>query len=60
MHLGADRPGVDQGLGDGVEAHVFRAGDGAHAHAFTEEGEEFGALRGGQLVHAHFNMNFHA
>ena len=45
MHLCADRARIRQHLRDGVEAHVRRAGDGTHAHAFGEEGENLDAFR---------------
>jgi hypothetical protein len=52
VHFGADRAGVDQALGDGVEAHVGHTRSGPHAHAFAQKVEDLDSLRNGQLVHA--------
>jgi hypothetical protein len=58
MQLGADLPGLDKHLVDGVRRDIDHSADGTHRHAFAEHGEDLDALGEGQLVHAHLYMNF--
>lgn len=60
MEASAEASGIHKELGDGVDAGIRQARNGAHRSTFAEHGEDLGAGFGVELVHAQHNMNFHA
>jgi hypothetical protein len=60
VHFSADRPGINQQLGDGVEADVSNPGNCAHGHALAQQIEDLGTGFEGKLSHTHFYMSLYA
>jgi hypothetical protein len=60
VHFGANRSGIDQQLGDSIEANVRDSSDGAHRHSLAQQIEDLDTGFGGELSHAHFYMDLHA
>ena len=60
MEGSADRTGINQQLGHGVDRHAADAGGGPEARPLNQHREDLDALRNRKFVHAGHDMNFYA